>query len=149
MLEHANEGHCLGVDRFEHRLKILRSRRLKVPLQHVLVLVIKRLVLLGIVFYLTLKGLDLLLKFHHVQLLQISIVFERLILFSEQSDRILKLLRITVPVFIILHILQSGKIKSWDTHLDDVFLGASIANVFIVEAEVHLHVALGHRQLVV
>ena len=132
------------MDRFEHGLKFLRARRLKVLLQRVLVLFVERLVLLGIVLNLTLEALNFLLKFHHVQLLHISIVFKRLILFSQQSDCIFKFLRITVPVFIILHILESREVESWNTHLNYVFLGAGVANVFIVKAEVHLHVALNH-----
>ena len=70
-------------------------------------------------------------------------------LFSQQSDSILQLLTVAVPVLEILHILQRGEVEGRDAHLDDVFLGTGVADILVVQAEVHLHVTLCHGQLVV
>ena len=107
LFKHANKRHSLRVNRFEHWLEVLRPCRLEILLHQVLVLIIQLLVLLLIALDLTLQGLYLLVKLHHMELSHVAVFFEGLILFSKQSDCILKLLTVAIPVLELLDVLEA------------------------------------------
>ena len=93
--------------------------------------------------------LDLSLQFFYlgfkllrIQGTHLTVVLEGLVLFPQQPDRIFELLRVAVPVFEVLHVLQSGQVEVRDAHFGHIFLRASILKVFIVVTKLHFHVAL-------
>lgn len=112
----------------------MRFLRCKILRQQLLVLLIKGFVLSFLCLQLVLETFDLFLELHHVQVFHISFPFLSFSFLAKESDRILKLLAVAVPVFELFDVFQGGQIQGGDSHLNHVLLSAGIGNILVVKS---------------
>ena len=99
------------MDWLEVRFQILSSLRLEILLHLILILFIQLFVLLHDVLLLLSQVVNLFLLLGDLDVPEVALILEGLYLFSHQSDRILQLLRVAIPVFVLFHIFEIGKVE--------------------------------------
>ena len=98
---------------FEHRLKVLSSCGFEIVRQCLLVLVVQILDLIHLALEFARECFNLLFIFHDIQLLHVYRLVLRLCLLTKKPNAVLQFLGVTIPVLVLLDILQSREVKCW------------------------------------
>ena len=113
LLQHADKRHRLRMNGFEHRLKVLSSCGFEIVRQCLLVLVVQILDLIHLALEFARECFNLLFIFHDIQLLHVYRLVLRLCLLTKKPNAVLQFLGVTIPVLVLLDILQSREVKRW------------------------------------